>query len=354
MRQQITTMAKDADPRGGRMGRSSSRGAAKVTITDVAKHAGVSLATVSRALNGVRTVDPALVERVRASADALGYHANPLARSLVSGRTQTIAVVVPDLGNPTFQAVLRGLSRAAAAERYHVLIADSAERVAEERELADTTRRRTDGLILCAPRMPEDELLVLPKVAPAVLVNRAAGDAAPAVAADYGTAIRALLDHLHGLGHRRFAYISGLARSASNAARLEAIAAFRRDRPDAAVAELPSGVDFDSGAAVAGAVLATDATAVLAFNDLVAMGLLSALAERGVRVPEDLSITGFDDIPFARYTHPPLTTAAVPSVELGERAWAAMSGLLEGGPVPESVRLTPELTVRGSTGPAPS
>lgn len=337
------------------MGRSSSRDPGKVTITEVAKHAGVSLATVSRALNGVRTVDPALVERVRASADALGYQANPLARSLVSGRTQTIAVVVPDLGNPTFQAVLRGLSRAAAAESYHVLIADSAEQVAAERELAGATRRRTDGLILCAPRMPEDELLaLLPQVAPAVLVNRAAATAAPAVAADYGTALGALLDHLHGLGHRRFAYISGLARSASNAARLDAIAAFRRAHPETAVAELPSGVDFDSGAAAADAVLATDATAVLAFNDLVAMGLLSALTERGVSVPGDLSITGFDDIPFAPYTHPPLTTAAVPSVELGERAWAAMSGLLAGGPVPESVLLTPQITVRGSTGPVPA
>lgn len=321
------------------------------TITEVAKHAGVSLATVSRVMNDNPTVDPVLAERVRTSALELGYAASPLARSLVLGRTQTVAVVVPDLGNPTFQAVLRGLSRAAAADGYHVLIADSAEQVAEERLLAVETRRRTDGLILCAPRMPDDELAtLLPLVGPVVLVNRSI-DAAPSIAADYGTALRGLADHLHALGHRRLVYLSGVAGSASNAARLDALAEFHAAHPDVELSRLDSGVDFDSGAAAADAVLATGATGVLAFNDLVAMGLLSALSDRGVRVPHDLSITGFDDIPFARYTSPPLTTASVPAAELGTLAWRAMNAALTGGEASGAVRLTAEVVLRGSTGP---
>jgi LacI family transcriptional regulator len=340
----------DAMVRAERPARSSGRPA---TITQVAEHAGVSLSTVSRVMNDNPTVDPVLAERVRSSALELGYAASPLARSLVLGRTQTIAVVVPDLGNPTFQAVLRGLSRAAASDGYHVLIADSAEQVAEERLLAVETRRRTDGLILCAPRMPADELAaLLPLVGPVVLVNRVA-DGVPSIAADYGTALRGLADHLYELGHRRLVYLSGVARSASNAARLAALAGFRSDHPDVELRELESGVDFDSGAAAADAVLATGATGVLAFNDLVAMGLLSALSDRGIRVPDDVSITGFDDIPFARYTSPPLTTASVPAAELGTLAWRAMSAALTGGEASGAVRLAPDVVLRGSTGVVP-
>ena len=160
-----------------------------------------------------------------------------------------------------------------------------------------------------------------------------------------------LADHLYGLGHRRLAYLSGVARSASNAARLAALAEFRADHPDVELSELESGVDFDSGAAAADAVIATGATGVLAFNDLVAMGLLSALSDRGVRVPQDVSITGFDDIPFAAYTSPPLTTASVPAAELGTLAWRAMNAVLTGDEASGAVRLAPEVVLRGSTGP---
>ena len=361
---------------------------ARSTIADVARLAGVSVATVSRSLNGNPSVDPALAERVRAAAIELQYSASPLARSLVLGRTATIAVVVPDLGNPTFQEVLRGLSLAAKAEGYHVLVADSAEAVEEERALALDTRRRTDGVVLVSPRMPDDELAaLLPELAPVVLVNRWP-DAVPAVGADYGAGVTALLEHLHGLGHRSFAYLAGLERSVSNAARVAAIEAFVRGfgdgtgtdgggavgetaRDDAAagrsaagdaaavVHRLPGGVDFDAGAAAADAVLATGATAVLAFNDLVAMGLMSTLQGRGVDVPGALSIVGYDDIPFAAYTSPPLTTAAVPTRLLGEQAWAAMSAALGGAgaaladdAASAHPLLVPQLVVRGSSGPA--
>ncbi|WES63038.1 LacI family DNA-binding transcriptional regulator [Microbacter sp. GSS18] len=324
-----------------------------VTINDVAARAGVSLSTVSRALNGNPTVDPTLVARVREAAAELRYTASPVARSLVLGRTQTIAVVVPDLGNPTFQAILRGLSRAAAADGYHVLVADSAESVDEERALAQTTRRRTDGVILCAPRLPQAELdAFVGGLNPVVLVNRSS-DAIPAVRADYRTALGDELDLLYGLGHRQVVFLAGIARSVANTSRLEAIDAFRREHPDMRVDTLPCGVDFDSGAAAAPAVLASGATAALAFNDLVAMGLSSAAQAAGRRIPDELSVVGFDDIPFARYTTPPLTTAAVPAAELGAQAWTRMRGLLDGEAPGDALWLRPELVVRGSTGPAP-
>ncbi|MBO1739105.1 LacI family DNA-binding transcriptional regulator [Leifsonia sp. TF02-11] len=329
------------------------RATPKTTIIDVAKRAGVSLATVSRVMNGNPSVDPVLAARVRDAAAELDYTANPLARSLVLGRTQTVAVVVPDLGNPTFQTILRGLSRAAAADGYHVLIADSAEQVGEERSLAVEARRRTDGLVLCAPRMPDGELgELLAEVQPVVLVNRIADETIPTVAADYQTPLHELVKHLYDLGHRRIVYLAGVARSASNSARLAALSAFRAEHPETELIELSSGVDFDSGAAAVDAVIATGATAVLAFNDLVAMGLLSAVAARGIRVPEQLSIAGFDDIPFARYTSPPLTTASVPAIALGELAWHALHATLTHDDAPRSVRLEPQVVVRASTGPA--
>ncbi len=322
----------------------------RTRITDVARLAGVSLSTVSRAMNDNPTVDPALVERVKAAAAELGYTANPVARSLVLGRTQTVAVVVPDLENPTFQAILRGLSRAAASDGYHVLIADSIEDLDNERALARATRLRTDGLILCSPRMPEDELrTLLPDVAPIVVINRGELPGTPVVAADYAAGLRESIDHLTSLGHRRLVYLAGTSRSVSHLARQEAIRQAVAELEGLHVEEIPTGVDFDSGEAVAERVIGSGATGALAFNDLVAMGLLSGLTARGVAVPQQFSITGFDGIPFSAYTTPPLTTSAVPAAELGEHAWRAMHELLAGGEPAPAVRIAPSLVIRSST-----
>ena len=274
-----------------------------------------------------------------------GLHREPARRSLVLGRTQTVAVVVPDLGNPTFQAILRGLSRAAAADGYHVLIADSAESVDEERVLAVETRRRTDGLILCAPRMPRRRARAARRRAsrPVVLVNREAGRRragrrAPTTAERSASSWRTCTARSPAL-----VYLAGVARSVSNAARLEAIARFRAAHPDVECTSCPAASTSTAARPRRAAVLASGATAVLAFNDLVAMGLLSAVQASGCRVPADLSIVGFDDIPFAAYTTPPLTTAAVPAAELGARAWAAMRALLEGARAGASAHCPPEV-----------
>jgi LacI family transcriptional regulator len=324
------------------------------TIADVAGRAGVSLATVSRVMNGNLSVDQALADRVRAAAQELNYSASPLARSLVLGKTNTIAVIVPDLGNPTFHGVLRGLSRAAARDGYHVLIADSAESVSDERILAVETRRRCDGVVLCAPRMAEADLQpLLEELKPVVLVNRdAESSSTPVVAADYRAALLELLDLLYGFGHRSLVFLAGAPQSASNARRLSAVHDFLDDHPDVGIQVLPCGVSFADGYEAAERVLAASATGVLAFNDLVAMGLMSALNERGVSVPGQISVVGFDDIPFARYLTPPLTTASVPVAELGEQAWHRMWDLLNGRAPGHAIFFRPRIESRGSTGPA--
>ncbi len=298
----------------------------RVGIADVAEKAGVSHATVSRVMNGNAAVDPGIAARVRAAAVELKYQPNPVGRSLALGKTDTIGIVVPDLANPTFQAILRGLSIAAAQDGYRVLIADSSEVTSEEAILAGEARRRCDGVVLCAPRMSDAELEELaPTLHPLVLINRTTiATNTPSLSVDYGQGIQELAQHLVTLGHRRLVFLSGPEHSASNRQRLVGLDQFRTDHPDIELQMLHGGSNFDSGHESTEAIIASGATGILAFNDLVAMGLLSGLHERGVRVPEDISVTGFDDIPFAKYTTPPLTTAAVPINELGSLAWRRM------------------------------
>lgn len=343
-------------PRHGTIGPvTASRPGRPATIADVAALAGVSAATVSRVMNGTRAVDEEMTERVRAAARELSYSASPLARSLVLGRTNTVAVVVPDLGNPTFHGVLRGLSRAASANGYHVLVADSAESVAEEKVLAVQTRRRCDGLVLVAPRMPEADLAeLLSELQPAVIVNRepAQPSPSPVVSTDYQLGLTSLLQALYDDSHRSMLYLAGAPQSVSNARRLAALAHFEATHPDVTIEQRACGVNFAEGHAAGGAVVASGATGVVAFNDLVAMGLISALNERGVAVPDQISVVGFDDIPFARYVTPPLTTAAVPVAELGASAWLRMWELLSGQPPSETLVLSPQIVRRRSLGPA--
>ncbi len=327
------------------------------TIADVAARAGVSPATVSRVMNGTRTVDEEMTARVRAAAQELDYSPSPLARSLVLGRTSTVAVVVPDLGNPTFHGVLRGLGHAAARNGFHVMVADSAESVADEIVLAQQTRRRCDGLVLVAPRMDDADLDRLQlSLRPVVVVNREplTGAGTPVVTADYRLGLTGLLELLYADGHRSLMFLAGAPQSASNTQRLAALESFLAAHPDLSVRTRGCGVNFADGYDAAEDIAVSGVTGVLAFNDLVAMGLISALTEAGIAIPGAVSVVGFDDIPFARYVTPPLTTAAVPVSELGEQAWLRMWDLLSDSPPRPTLVLSPQVVRRGSTGPAPA
>ena len=321
------------------------------TIADVATHAGVSPATVSRVMNGRFVGDPAVADRVRASALALDYRPSHLARSLALGQTSAVAFVVPDLANPAFQAVLSSLSKTAAHDGYRVLVADSAETPSDEPLLAAEVRRRCDAIVLCAPRMSDEELAALAgELQPLVLINRVPpGIRTPALSIDYQKGIVKLAQHLYELGHRRMLYLEGPASSASNAHRVAGLEDFAARTKGVRIDRMAAGAGAEDGRAAAAKVRSSKATAALAYNDLVAIGLIDGLQELGLSVPDDISVTGFDDIPFARYTSPSLTTASVPHAELGVQAWRRMIALIRHEDPEHDVQFQPRLEIRRST-----
>lgn len=332
------------------------RGSRGPTITQVAEAAGVSRATVSRVLNGRRTVDPATGARVRAAAAELNYRPNLTARNLSIGRTLTIALVMPDLGNPMFQSVLRGLARAAEADGYSVLVAEAA---TPEREatIARDARRQCDAVVLVSPRMDDHQLdELVEQVSPVVLVNRRAHDPRIAsVGIDYAGGVAQLVRHLQDHGHRDLLYVAGPERSAAHRGRLAALTALAGADPELTVRSIRGGASMADGYELAEQVLETGATAVLAFNDLVAFGLLTRLHEFGVDVPEDISVTGFDGIDLSRFAVPSLTTVGQEQLDAGAVAWRLLHGRIQrvgAAPQADDVLLEPQLIMRDSTGPA--
>jgi LacI family transcriptional regulator len=323
-------------------------------ISDIAQLAGVSNATVSRVINGVSTVNEDIAQRVRDIIKEAGYVPSQTARSLSLGASQTIGVVVPDLANPMYHEVLRGVHRAAAADGYRVLVADTLEEAQGEAAVALDIRHRTDALVLIAPRMTRPELLaLLMRVQPAAVINRTTGENAVIARVDYAAGIQTLADHLHGLGHSRIAFLSGPEQSRSNQDRQRGIEAYRAAHPDVEIVEIPTGSGFDDGHRAWDALRDAGATAVMAFNDLVALGLIGRLTEEGVRVPEDISVAGYDNIPFARYSSPSLTTMAVDLGEVGASAWRDLRQEIEGVKSRAGAVFTPVLEERASTGPRP-
>lgn len=325
------------------------------TIGDVAAAAGVSRATVSRVMNGLSTVDPAIAQRVRDAAERLSYRPSETARNLSLGRTNTVAVVVPDLGNPMFQAMLRGVTRAAAADGYRVLVADTQESADAELDVATEARRRCDALVLCAPRMGDERLAeLLETAAPVVVINRAVpSEAIPQVAIDYAQTIDLLVEHLFGLGHTHLAYLGGPTASASNRLRLAGLSAAEQRHPELRIQRMTVGSSLDDGYSATDAVLASGVTAVVAFNDLVALGLLSRLRELNIAVPDRLSVVGVDDIPFSSFSEPRLTTVSVPQAELGDSSWHQLRLAMTGKRVDGPLWLQGTLLPRASSGPAP-
>ena len=293
----------------------------RLTIRDVARDAGVSVATVSRVLASSATVSAELSERVRASVRRLGYTPHSVARSLASGRTRLVGALVPNLANHYFYALLKRMLHDAERDGYRLIVADSDENLLAERELAANLVHQTDGLILCSPRSPTNVL-------------------------------RQLATHVAELGHHRVAYLAGPVRSWHAKERLRAVRTLARRGVD--LVTLPVGATMDAGHRAVPQVLASGATAVLAYNDLVAIGVIAGLAERGVRVPADISVTGYDDIPFSRFVTPPLSTVRSPQEEVGSVAWKAMDGLLRGEHPGTRTVLAAEPVYRTSTAAPPS
>lgn len=307
------------------------------------------MSTVSRVLNGRPVADGDLVDQVRSAARELAYRPNTVARGLRSGRTGTIGVVVPDLANPFFPHVLKGLATAARSGDHQLLVVDSNEDPDDELRLVEQLAGRCDGIVLCSPRMPDSSLERATGLGvPTVCTNRTSEAIALAtVGIDSGAGAAEGVEHLHALGHRTIGYLSGPEHSWSNDLRSAAIAAAIRKRRMRLVT-VPAGSTSDDGYEALPALLDKSVTAVIAFNDLVAVGALSRLEQLKVSVPDEISVVGCDDIPTARFLRPPLTTVQLPQEELGERAWALLQRIGEGDP-PAEEWIDSTLVVREST-----
>lgn len=318
-----------------------------VTLRDVARAAGVSTATASRALSAPDLVSPERRELVRRVARELGYRPNRAARELITGRSGHLCLVVPDLQNPFFAAVAKAVQARARAAGHAVVVADTEEDPLLEAELVAQLGAQADGVVLCSPRMAGDDLAAAAADGvPLLLVNRE-GAGLPSVVVDNRDGVRQAVRHLHALGHRRLAYVGGPAGSWSDARRRDGLADLA---PDVEVVDLGAHAPVFAGGVAAGdLVVASGATAVLAHNDLVALGVLDRLRGRGLRVPEDVSVVGFDDVPVATLVTPALTTVAMPLARLGRTAVDLLLGPRD-DTVPHAV-LPVELVVRGTTAP---
>lgn len=297
-----------------------------VTIKEVAKAAGVSVATVSRVYNGFEGVRDDTRSRVQRAADRLGYHPHGAARSLVTKRTHTIGVLLPALYGEFFSELIRGIHEATEASGFHVLVS-STRRPADSLEpVLQSMRGRVDGLMLMAPELePAAARHHLPARIPLVLLNGPPGEAP---CAQLGIAnvegARQMVRHLAGLGHRRIAMIRGAAHNFDAAERLQGYRSALAEvgLPHDPALEMRGDFTEESGHRAARSLLefADRPTAIFAANDCMALGALSAIREEGLSVPGDVAVAGFDDIPMARYAHPALTSVHVDIADLGRRA----------------------------------
>ncbi|MEV0567614.1 LacI family DNA-binding transcriptional regulator [Dactylosporangium sp. NPDC050588] len=325
------------------------------TIKDVARLAGVSQSSVSRALAAPDQVRPATRERVERAVAQLGYEPNRIARGLSTGRTGTIGFLVPDIANPLFAGIVKAAQRRAREFGLAVLLADSDEDPATELDLIRTLTKQVDGFVLCAPRAGDDELRSVCGDLPVVLLNRRVGQL-PSIIFDNADGIRQALAHLAALGHRRVAYVAGPRTSWVNRERLRA---FRTVAAGLGLEGVEAGnvsPDFEGGVAVADLVLAAGVTAVIAYNDMIGLGLASRFGARGVTAPGDVSIVGFDDIPASALVTPALTTVSQPKDQCGRAGIDLLADLLNDRDRPGGTRtsLPARLIVRASTGPAPA
>jgi LacI family transcriptional regulator len=342
------------------MATSNVKAGGAVTLRDVARVAGVHPATVSRALNEETRalVNEETARRVLKAAEKLGYQPNPIARGLKTNRSYTIGVLIPDLTNPLFPPILRGIEDRLETVGYTPLIANTDND--PERELLDSQTmraRQVDGIIAATAR--RDHRLhdaLLEAGIELVLVNRRQAELPVSSAtADDRMGMRLSVEHLVSLGHTRIAHLAGPLDYSTGLDRHESFHETMRAagiEPDPELVLVAEAFTESEGARLCGQLMAEERrfTAVAAANDLLALGCYDVFAERGVRCPDEVSVVGFNDMPFAARFSPPLTTIHIPHYELGAAAAELMLERLQDGDLPSrEVRLEPSLVVREST-----
>ncbi|MEV4755671.1 LacI family DNA-binding transcriptional regulator [Micromonospora sp. NPDC049559] len=342
------------------------------TIRDVARASGVHISTVSRTFSAPHLVNPETRSRVMACAETLGYRPNRAARALITGRTHNIGLIVADIANPFFPPLIKAAESQARHRDYHIFVADTNEDAGAEEELVHALAKQVDGVLLCSPRMSNSLIEQLSREVPLVVINRQV-TGLPAVVMDVGQGARLAVEHLTALGHRDLALLGGPRGSwTSREIRRAATAAARSAEATLTVLG-PNPPTEGGGTAMAEQVRRAGVTAVLAYNDLMAIGLIEGLDSLGVRVPQDVSVVGIDDIALSRLTRPKLTTVATPTAAAGRTAvdmllqydpdHPAASRTGRGGGrttagddrrTTAQVMLQTELVIRDSTGPGPA
>lgn len=296
-----------------------------ITIRDVAQHAQVSVTTVSHVINGTRFVSAEAMARVRAAIAALNYVPSAVARSLKSSRTHTVGMMIPNNSNPYFAEIIRGIEDACFAAGFNVILCNSDDDPHKQATYVRVlSEKQVDGLIVLSSGGDPELLDTLRGASmPQVLVDREIDDlAADLVEVDHAGGARLAVAHLIGLGHARIACIAGPLALSPARQRVQgwrsALQAAGLWHSDALVAD--GAFTAEGGHAAMRALLAHRPSAVFASNDLMAIGAICAAADAGLRVPQDLSVVGFDDIALAAYSNPPLTTIAQPKQQTGELA----------------------------------
>ncbi|MEU5842377.1 LacI family DNA-binding transcriptional regulator [Rhodococcus sp. NPDC047139] len=324
----------------------------RATITDVAREAGVAPSTVSRAFTVPGRVNAVTRQHVLEVAERLGYAPNAAARALESGRTNTLALLVPDITNPFFAGVIKGAERSAAASGRTLVLADSQESAAGEARIVRRLGPAVDGFVLAASRIPDDDLRRIAELDAVTLVNRAVRGIS-CVVADYEAGTRQIVDHLASLGHRSLLFLGGPPESWSGARRWAGLRTAASERGMQVRRFGPYSPTLGGGAAAADAAVAADATAVVCHNDMLAIGVLRRLGERGVAVPGRMSVIGFDNVFGSELCRPSLTTLAERPEDAGARAIEMLGRQAYGGvAVADELVLPTQLVVRESTGAA--
>jgi LacI family transcriptional regulator len=330
------------------------------TLRDVAQAAGVHAATASRALNPEtrRLVNAETARRVQRAAEALGYQPNPIARSLKTARSGTIGLVIPDLTNPLFPPIVRGIEDVLGPAGYSALIVNTDNDPDRERSQIGSLRsRQVEGLIIATARLEHPLLEQLrAQGTRMVLVNRRAEELdVPSVTPDDASGIRLAVKHLASLGHRRVVHLAGPQTTSTGVIRARAFQSAIRDNELEVDPSLVVSCDFwteNEGARALRRILDSGAqfSAVVAGNDLIALGCYDVFTERGISCPDDISVVGFNDMPYVDKLSPPLTTVAVPHHQIGvEAARMLLESIEEPDRPPRSVLLPVTLTVRAST-----
>ena len=332
------------------------------TLRDVAQMAGVHPATASRALNPQTRplVNADTARKVLRAAESIGYQPNPIARSLKTARSSTVGLVIPDLTNPLFPPIVRGIEDVLALVGYSAWIVNTDNDPAREETQVESLRsRQVEGLIIATARREHPLLVRLHRMGVRmVLVNRRVdGLELPSVTADDDAGISMAVTHLAALGHTRIAHLAGPQQTSTGVARARAFRHAVRDLglddDPALIVECGYWSETEGAQALRRLLDAgTRCTAVVAGNDLIALGCYDVFAERGMRCPDDLSVVGFNDMPFLDKMNPPLTTVSIPHYELGSEAGRLLLDTIDDPErVPRSVLLTPSLVVRASTAP---